>query len=48
MHRDGDEGVGYYRLGAAAPPPPPAAPAPAAAPGSFSDFMRDMRELGAV
>ena len=44
-HRDGHEGVGYYRIGAAAPPP--AAP-PAADSSTFNDFMSTMRQLGAM
>ena len=44
-HRDGAEGVGYYRLGVAAAP---AARTEASEPSSFSDFMSSMRELGAM
>ena len=55
-HRDGPEGVGYYRrdLGPAsgaprpAPPPPGAQPPEQAATSNFDDFMSTMRSLGAV
>ena len=48
-HRDGHEGVGYYRVGFGAPPAPSAPPAASAAEGSsFSDFLSTMRDLGAV
>ena len=52
-HRDGAEGVGYYRRDVAPPtahpaPPPTPPPPPSAATGAFDDFMQTMKSLGAV
>ena len=53
-HRDGAEGVGYYRRDVApptahpAPPPTPPPPPPPSATGAFDDFMQTMKSLGAV